>query len=275
MTAVCKTWAVAAKDFKPLCNNSFQATNNSNECDVCVGPTVYGPTDGIVLGQCGCSPTTGEIERSWVLKVEQGPLWSTLSATEQQLLSCFLGTFGLTNNTLAWYAANGLRLKYNFFGSGVDTGAGSHPGCVENDPGAYIPPALEFLCEMHSYALQVAYLAGGTGNYCRTYPFQIGSTCMYPISRFNMSLAGPTSTLNGKTYRGVGPGQSYGINFVYGGRTASFIDHLPALLCTFYVPGKLPACSTSEAFTYQLNSNAHLGDVDYWNKRFKVTLSGS
>lgn len=269
MTAVCKTWAVAAKDFKPLCNNLFQATNNSNECDVCVGPTVYGPTDGIVLGQCGCSPTTGEIERSWVLKVEQGPLWSTLSATEQQSLSCFLGTFGLTNNTLSWYAANGLRLDYSYATGYTD------PGCVVSDASAYVPPALEFLCDMYSYVLQVAYLAGGNGNYCKTYPFKMGSTCLWPIPRFNMSLAGPTSTLNGKTYRGVGPGQSYGINFVYGARSGSLITQLPAALCTFYVPGKLPACSTSEAFTYQLNGNAHLGDIDYWNKRFKVTLSGS
>jgi hypothetical protein len=269
MTAVCKTWAVAAKDFKPLCNNSFQATNNSNECDVCVGPTVYGPTDGIVLGQCGCSPTTGEIERSWVLKVEQGPLWSTLSATEQQLLSCFLGTFGLTNNTLAWYAANGLQLTYSYYTGYTD------PGCVVNDSGAYTPPALYFLCEMLSYALQVAYLAGGTGNYCRTYPFKVGDTCLWPVPKFTMGLAGPTSTLNGKTYRGVEPWQRYGIVFVYGGRSGSFITQLPTGLCSFTVPGKLPACSTSEAFTYQLYGNAHLGDVDYWNKRFKVTLSGS
>jgi hypothetical protein len=270
MTAVCKTWAVAAKDFKPLCNNSFQATNNSNECDVCVGPTVYGPTDGILLGQCGCSPTTGEIERSWVLKVEEGPLWATLGATEQQLLSCFLGTFGLTNNTLAWHAANGLRLIYDY-----DENNYTDPGCVINDPEAYIPPTRAFLCEMHSYAMQVAYLAGGAGNYCRTYPFKIGSTCLWPIPRFTMGLAGPTSTLNGKTYRGVEPWQRYGIGFVYGGRSGSFITQLPTGLCSFTVPGKLPACSTSEAFTYQLYGNVHLGDVDYWNKRFKVTLSGS
>lgn len=265
MTAVCKTWAVAAKDFKPLCNNLFQATNNSNECDVCVGPTVYGPTDGIVLGQCGCSPTTGEIERSWVLKVEQGPLWSTLPAYEQQTLSCFLGTFGLTNNTLSWYAANGLRLLSLMEFT---------TGCLLVHPEAYTPPPLEFLCSMHSYALQVAYLAGGPGNYCKTYPFNIDG-CLWPVARFYMNLAGSTATLNGKTYRGVGPGQSYGIKFVYGGRSGGLYDQPSATLCTFYVPGKLPACSTSESFTYQLNGNAHLGDVDHWDKRFKVTLSGS
>jgi len=269
MTAVCKTWAVAAKDFKPLCNNLFQATNNSNECDVCVGPTVYGPTDGILLGQCGCSPTTGEIERSWTLKVEQGPIWNTLSATEQQLYSCFLGTFAMTNNTLAWYASNGLRLGYDYATSYTN------PGCTVSDAGAFIPPALEFLCSVHSYAMQIAGLAGGTGNYCSTYPFSIGGSCLWPVPRFTMSLAGPTSVLNGKTYRGTGPGQSYNIGFAYGGRSSGLLTQLPAALCNFYVPGKLPACSTSESFTYQLNGNAHLGDVDFWNKRFKVTLSGS
>lgn len=275
MTAICKTWAVAAKDFKPLCNNTFEATNNTNECPVCVGPTVYDPTDGILLGQCGCSPTTGEIERNWTLKVEQGPIWGTLSATEQQLLSCYIGTFPMTNNRLSHFAATGIRCHsptddYYIFNAGSCT--------VSNTahPEAYIPPPLEFLCEVFSYALAPAYLLGSVGNYCKTYPYCMpGTRNLKPSPRFRLNLAGPTQVFNGKVYRGFEVAQNYFVTFAYGGYVSNLQNASPALLCKFALPGKIPACQTSEPFSYELNGNAQNGDVNHWNKRFKVTLSGS
>jgi len=275
MTAICKTWAVAAKDFKPLCNNTFEATNNTNECPVCVGPTVYDPTDGILLGQCGCSPTTGEIERNWTLKVEQGPIWNTLSATEQQLLSCYIGTFPMTNNRLSHFAATGIRCHasdpdYSSFNAGVCT--------VSNTahPEAYTSPPLEFLCHVYSYALAPAYTLGSVGNYCKTYPYCMPSSrSLKPSARFRLSLVGPTQVLNGKVYRGSGVGQTFFVAFSYGGYWSTLQQTLPASFCQFYLPEKIPACQTSESFSYELNGNAQNGDVDYWDKRFKVTLSGS
>ena len=260
MTAVCKTWAIPSRKFKPLCNNLYEATNGTNECPVCIKP-VYNPSAGIRLGECGCPPTSGEIERAWTLTVTEGPKWNGLTQIQRDTYSCYLGSHSLTNSILAWYAVNGIN-KDHPYGEWYST-----PGCVQTSSVALTPPQPKFECEVYSFKL-------GVTGYCVTYPHYYGGTigCLPVYPMFYMNLAGPTYLASQKRYR-FDQFNTAQVLFRYGGIVGGTNQTFPSLLCSFAVPNKLPACDNSEAFSYQLYA---LGtNSGLFNGAFNVTLSGS
>lgn len=267
MTAVCKTWAVPSRKFKPLCSNLYEATNGTNECPVCVKP-VYNPTAGIRLGECGCPPTSGEIERSWTLTVTEGAKWNGLTQTQRDIYSCYLGSHSLTNSILAWYAVNGIN-KDHSYGEWYPI-----TNCVQTNSEALTPPQPKFECEIYSFKLAPKGTFNSASNYCSTYPYYYGGTngCLPVYSMFYMNLAATTYLASQKRYR-FDQFNTAQVTFRYGGSAGGTNQIVPSLLCSFAVPNKLPACDNSEAFSYQLyavGTNSGL-----FNGAFNVTLSGS
>jgi hypothetical protein len=268
MTAVCKTWSIPSRKFKPLCNNLYEAVNNTNECPVCVKP-VYGAEAGIQLGQCGCPPTSGEIQRSWTLSVTQGSKWNDLTQTQKDIFSCYLGSHMLTNSILAWYAVNGINKDHSYGETYSPT------SCVQISPAALSPPQPKFECEMYSFKLAAKGSFLSSTNYCSTYPYYYGATdgCLPAYSMFYINLAGTTYLLSQKRYR-FNQTNTAQVIFRFGGKAGGTSGtQLPSSLCSFGVPDKLPACDNSEPFSYQLYAVGALSGL--YNGAFNVILSGS
>ena len=267
MTAVCKTWAIPSRKFKPLCNNLYEATNGTNECPVCIKP-VYNPSAGIRLGECGCPPTSGEIERAWTLTVTEGSKWNGLTQTQRDMYSCYLGSHSLTNSVLAWYAVNGLN-KIHPYGEWYFP-----PSCVQTSSAALTPPQPWFECEVYSYKLAPKLNFSPASNWCSTYPYNYGlaSGCLPAYSMFYMGLYVSSYLVSQKRYR-FGQFNVAQLIFRYGGAVGGIYDYDPSELCSFAVPDKLPACDNSEAFSYQLYAIGP--NRALFNGAFNVTLSGS
>lgn len=266
MTAVCKTWSIPSRKFKPLCNNLYEAVNNTNECPVCVKP-VYGAEAGIQLGQCGCPPTSGEIQRSWTLSVTQGSKWNGLTQAQKDFFSCYLGNHALTNSLLAWYAVNGIN-RDHAYGEWY-----SPPSCVQTSSEALSPPQPKFECLVYSFKLLPSGIYSPSTGYCASYPYQNGAdSCLPAEPMFYLAISSPTYLVSQKRYRGslYSPFQ---VIFRYGGSVGGINLSFPNALCFFAVPDKLPACDNSEPFSYQLYAVGASSGL--YNGAFNVILSGS
>jgi hypothetical protein len=105
MPEVCKTWLKDESTFQPLCNNVFEPKTGTNECPICLTPSVLAPP----LNCAGCAniefPSSYKIVTPFLMSGDSGGI-----ASETIETGSYISTAEVFNGGFSW---NDLKSLWN------------------------------------------------------------------------------------------------------------------------------------------------------------------